>query len=41
MKLNYKKKIPAEVLGQLPATVLRFRVQPVFVYCAAGGRPKT
>jgi hypothetical protein len=41
MKLNYKKKIPADVLGQLPATVLRFRVEPVFVYRAAGMRSKT
>jgi hypothetical protein len=41
MKLNYRKKIPAEVLGQLPATSLRFRVEPVFVYRAAGVRPKS
>jgi hypothetical protein len=41
MNLNYKKKIPADVLGQLPATVLRFRVEPVFVYRAAGVRSKT
>jgi hypothetical protein len=36
-----QKKIPADVLGQLPATVLRFRVEPVFVYRAAGVRSKT
>jgi len=41
MKLNYRKKIPTEVLGQLPATSLRFPVEPVFVYRAAGVRPKS
>jgi hypothetical protein len=41
MKLNYRKKIPADVLGQLPATELRFPVEPVFVYRAAGVRPKS
>jgi hypothetical protein len=41
MKLNYRKKIPDDVLGQLPATALRFRVEPVFVYRAAGVRPKS
>ena len=40
MRLNYKKKIPDEVLEQLPTTTLRFPVQPVFVYRAAGVRPK-
>ncbi len=40
MKLNYKKKIPGEVLHQLPSTTLRFPVDPVFVYRAAGVRPK-
>jgi hypothetical protein len=40
MKLNYRKKIPADVLGQLPATSLRFPVDPIFVYRAAGVRPK-
>jgi hypothetical protein len=40
MKLNYKKKIPDDVLQKLPATSLRFPVQPVFVYRAAGVRPK-
>jgi len=40
MKLNYKKKIPDDVLQKLPTTSLRFRVDPVFVYRAAGVRPK-
>jgi hypothetical protein len=40
MKLNYKKKIPDDVLGKLPVTALRFRMDPVFVYRAAGVRPK-
>ncbi|OBA70109.1 hypothetical protein A5641_14285 [Mycobacterium sp. 1554424.7] len=40
MKLNYRKKIPADVLEKLPRTALRFPVQPVFVYRAAGVRPK-
>ena len=40
MKLNYKKKIPDEVLEKLPTTTLRFPVEPVFVYRAAGVRPK-
>ncbi|WP_156687410.1 hypothetical protein [Mycobacterium sp. Marseille-P9652] len=41
LKLNYKKTIPDEVLERLPATSLRYRVEPVFVYRAAGVRPKT
>jgi hypothetical protein len=40
MKLNYKRKIPDEVLQKLPTTSLRFPVEPVFVYRAAGVRPK-
>ncbi|OBK46849.1 hypothetical protein [Mycobacterium sp. 1081908.1] len=40
MKLNYRKKIPADVLDKLPTTSLRFPVDPVFVYRAAGVRPK-
>ena len=40
MKLNYKKKIPEDVLQKLPTTALRFPVDPVFVYRAAGVRPK-
>lgn len=39
MKLNYRKKIPADALRQLPATSLRFRVTPNFVYRAAGVKP--
>lgn len=41
MKLNYKKRIPGEVLAALPGTTLRFPVEPVFVYRAAGVRPKS
>ncbi|HWF68092.1 MAG TPA: hypothetical protein VG187_00725 [Mycobacterium sp.] len=41
MKLNYKWKIPDEVLQKLPTRTLRFPVQPVFVYRAAGVRPKS
>jgi len=41
MKLNYKRKIPDEVLQELPTTTLRFPVEPVFVYRAAGVRPKS
>lgn len=40
MRLNYRKTIPDEVLQKLPTTTLRFPVQPVFVYRAAGVRPK-
>jgi hypothetical protein len=41
MKLKYKKKIPDDVLQKLPATTLRFPVEPVFVYRVAGVRPKS
>jgi hypothetical protein len=41
MRLNYKKRIPDEVLEALPRTALRFPVEPVFVYRAAGVRPKS
>jgi hypothetical protein len=41
MKLHYKKTIPDDVLGALPVKSLRFPVEPVFVYRAAGVRPKT
>ena len=41
LKLDYKKKIPDEALQQLPTTTLRFPVEPVFVYRAAGVRPKS
>ncbi len=40
MRLNYKKQIPGDVLEKLPTTSLRFRVESVFVYRAAGVRPK-
>lgn len=40
MRLNYKKKIPDEVLEALPRTALRVPVDHVFVYRAAGVRPK-
>lgn len=41
MKLHYKKTIPDDVLSALPVKSLRFPVEPVFVYRAAGVRPKT
>jgi len=41
MKLNYKRKIPDEVLCALPTRTLAFRVEPIFVYRAAGVRPKS
>lgn len=41
MKLHYKKTIPDDVLSALPTTTLRFPVEPVFVYRAAGVRPKS
>ena len=41
MKLNYKRKISDDVLQKLPTTTLRFPVEPVFVYRAAGVRPKS
>jgi hypothetical protein len=41
MKLNYKRAIPDEVLSALPCAALRFPVEPVFVYRAAGVRPKS
>lgn len=40
MRLNYTKKIPDDVLEALPRTALRVPVDPVFVYRAAGVRPK-
>jgi hypothetical protein len=41
MKLNYKRKIPDDVLQKLPTTTLRLPLEPVFVYRAAGVRPKS
>jgi hypothetical protein len=40
MKLNYKRDIPDEVLHRLPSTTLSFRLEPMFVYRAAGVRPR-
>jgi hypothetical protein len=40
MKLNYQRDIPDEVLGQLPATTVKYRLEPMFVYRAAGVRPR-
>ena len=41
MKLHYKRAIPDDVLQKLPTTTLRFPVDPVFVYRAAGVHPKS
>ncbi|SOX54843.1 hypothetical protein MAAFP003_3522, partial [Mycobacterium ahvazicum] len=41
MKLHYKRHVPDEVLERLPTRSLRFPVDPVFVYRAAGVRPKS
>lgn len=41
MKLNYKRKIPDEVLQELPTTALRIPVTPNFVYRAAGVRARS
>jgi hypothetical protein len=41
LKLNYRKRIPDDVLEKLPATSVRYRVEPSFVYRAAGVRPKS
>jgi len=41
MKFNYKRRVPDDVLQQLPTTKLAFPVQPIFVYRAAGVRPKS
>ncbi len=41
MKLNYKRKIPDEVLNKLPTTALQFPVTPNFVYRAAGVRSRS
>jgi hypothetical protein len=40
MKLNYKRDIPDEVLQQLPTTTVKYRLEPMFVYRAAGVRPR-
>jgi hypothetical protein len=41
MKFHYKRKVPDDVLAALPRTSLRFPVDPVFIYRAAGVRPKS
>lgn len=41
IKLNYKRKIPDDVLHKLPSTTLACPVEPIFVYRAAGVRPKS
>jgi hypothetical protein len=41
MKLHYRRMVPDDVLQKLPTTTLRFPVEPVFVYRAAGVRPKS
>ena len=40
MKLNYKRDIPDDVLEQLPATSVKYRLEPMFVYRAVGVRPR-
>lgn len=40
-KLNYKRKVPDEVLTVRPTTKLAFPVEPVFVYRAPGVRRKS
>lgn len=41
MRLHYKRHVPDAVLERLPTSSLRFPVDPVFVYRAAGVRPKS
>ena len=41
MRLNCRKKIPDDALQKLPTRSLRFQVEPVFVYRAAGVRPES
>ena len=41
MTLNYKRAIAEELLQRLPATELRCSIDPVFVYRAAGVRPRS
>jgi hypothetical protein len=40
MKLNYKRDIPAEVRQALPTRTVKYRLEPMFVYRAAGVRPR-
>jgi hypothetical protein len=41
MSLHYRAAIPDEILHQVPKTTLRVPVDPVFVYRAAGVRPRS
>ncbi|MBJ7339209.1 hypothetical protein [Mycolicibacterium sp.] len=41
MALNYKHAIAGELLERMPATQLWCSIDPVFVYRAAGVRPRT
>jgi hypothetical protein len=40
MKLDYRREIPDEVLQRLPAATVKYRLEPMFVYRAAGVRPR-
>jgi len=40
MELNYRREIPGEVLQRLPAATVKYRLEPMFVYRAAGVRPR-
>lgn len=40
MKLVYRRDVPDAVLQQLPATTVKYRLEPMFVYRAAGVRPR-
>lgn len=40
MKLDYRREVPDEVLQRLPAAAVKYRLEPMFVYRAAGVRPR-
>ena len=40
MKRVYRRDIPDDVLQQLPAATVKYRMEPMFVYRAAGVRPR-
>lgn len=40
MKLVYRHEVPDAVLQTLPATTVKYRLEPMFVYRAAGVRPR-
>lgn len=40
MKLNYRCDLPEDVLRQLPAATVKYRLEPMFVYRAVGVRPR-